>query len=239
MVENKEGEKLQLECEILELDRDLKAQELMIKRSFWKNFWRNLNATVVLTVLGTVLAALIAFMGNILIEYIKHDSSLSIQKKKDEAALVLEASKSLDPEKVTMMLKFFIETRLIENAEIEKFLKEKGNIFGTLTTWDDKGALYPEILKNWTIDPEAKRYTLGLRLNIILKDGRMLTAEILKEYIEKSKIPNIKEMEIGKRKFGSSEARDTSVLIVILHKPDLQFMQRLSVVEIPLKKEIK
>jgi len=214
------NKKDQLEIEILQIERDLKQKELEKKSSLWQN----INSTVVLSILGSALAALLVFGGNLFVEHFKYQSSLELQDRKDEAALIIETAKSLDPYVASKMLKFFIDTGIINNERIKSYVQElqkKGKrLFHPLFLFDPEGKIVFFAANSYEFSPDAKEIIITLSEEILIKSGNQVDSAYVQEMLEKYRniLVNYKHSEII----------DKLKIKVYLTKPDPDFLRKLA-----------
>lgn len=79
-----------------------------------------------IAVIGTVIGALLAFSANVITTFMNNRASIQLEERKFESTLIVEATQSGSVEKAAAMLKFYVDSGLIEDrsGEIRKAVKE-------------------------------------------------------------------------------------------------------------------
>jgi serine/threonine protein kinase/ABC-type transport system substrate-binding protein len=72
-----------------------------------------------------------------------------------------------------------VETVITEETEI------LGNVFETLLSVDEQGHVVPSLCESWEVLEQGKTFLFTLRPNVLLHDGRRLTAQDIKSYCER------------------------------------------------------
>jgi DNA/RNA endonuclease G (NUC1) len=116
-----ELKKLEFEREKFTREVELKEKEFEFKmggdkKSFFKN-----------PLYITIFVAIIGLTGNAIVAYVNNNSQLSIEKRKAEAARILEVIKTGDPDKAATNLEFLLETGLVtlDTLKIRQYLDNR------------------------------------------------------------------------------------------------------------------
>ena len=104
----------EMELKKLDFDREKFAREVELKEKEFnlkisteqKSFFKN-------QLYITILVAIIGLTGNAIVAYVNNNSQLRIEKRKAEAARILEVIKTADPDKAATNLEFLLETGLV------------------------------------------------------------------------------------------------------------------------------
>ena len=116
-----EGDSLQLEEKKFELDAEMRRREMAIKEAEARRTgFTAAQATIggaVLTVIGAVIGALIGAKGNLDIERSKQLANESLEQKKFETSLILDAIKTSSRADAIRNLKFFVKAGFVSDPD--------------------------------------------------------------------------------------------------------------------------
>lgn len=111
-----------IEDELKEIELALKRKELeQARRSF---SLRDLNPVIV-----AIIAALLGFLGNVVATYFQGRNALTLEREKQQGALVIESIKTGNPDNAARNLEFLIEAGLLRDPDsrIRQYLNKKGS----------------------------------------------------------------------------------------------------------------
>lgn len=104
-------------------------------------------------------------------------------------------------------------------------------VYNTLVTFDGKSKLVPELAEKWAVAGDAESVTLNLRSGVKFHSGNPLTAADVVYTLERAK-----KIGTGAAAFTSSfksaQAMDDSTVLITLSRPDLDFVNALSMLYI-------
>jgi len=116
--------RLDLDAQRLEADKRLRSRELDIKeKEQQRSMWHS-------PIFVAVLAGMVGLLGNAFVAFLNSSHERELERQKSEAALILQALKTDNPDKAAKNLEFLVDTGLITNQEtsIRQYLanREKG-----------------------------------------------------------------------------------------------------------------
>lgn len=167
-----DGEKWASELDLREREFSLKEREQLTKeaelklkkddynRSRWKN-----------PLIVAIIAAALAAMGNALVAFVNGSLERELEDRKSEAARILEAIKTGDPEKAAVNLKFLIDTGLISNAEtvakVTNYLEERPPGDGAVLAASSASGTINDTGVTFQIAFRSLRKAIGVLLNLV------------------------------------------------------------------------
>ncbi|MBM9466165.1 ABC transporter substrate-binding protein [Nakamurella leprariae] len=93
------------------------------------------------------------------------------------------------------------------------------NVYETLVTLDDDGALVPALASSWEVSADGLTYTFTLRDGVTFSDGAPFTAEDAAFSIDRVKTAWKPSIKAGMDVVGSATATDPTTLTVTLNRP--------------------
>jgi len=103
------------------------------------------------------------------------------------------------------------------------------NVFETLTTADQSGAVQPLLAKSWEISPDGTVYTFKLHEGVTFTDGKPLDASVVKFAFERAMAPD--SVNPTKTIFAlitAIETPDPLTVVIRLKEPDAYFLSNLA-----------